>query len=408
MQGPKASADTIQNRLARQSKYLTLFIWMVGVCLSFGLYTLLVNALVHDATGEAHTPPHSPAAPDAAAVMKIDPAIKVVGPGEAFSVTIMIENALDLGAFEFELTYDPTVVQTTTVELGPFLGSTGRSITELGPAHGSGSVTYGAFSLPPPDDGPNGDGVLATLTFQATSVGTSALHLQNVEATDTDGVSLSPSVEDGEVIVDPDTAPTVTSISPDWGYVGAVVENVIVVGEKFQVDASVQLTKTGQDPILASLTDVQSSTRISCTLNLGKAAAGQWNVVVTNPDAQSGTRPNGFTVKRRPPTITSITPGNGFNDGVVHITNLAGANFQTGTTVKLTKAGETDINATNVVVVNDSQITCDLDLNDRASGTWDVVVTNPDSQSATLSGGFKVAETIQDYFIYLPLTLRNR
>jgi hypothetical protein len=69
---------------------------------------------------------------------------------------------------------------------------------------------------------------------------------------------------------------------------------------------------------------------------------------------------------------------------------LAGSNFQTGAAVKLTRSGQTDINATNVVVVGPSQITCDLNLAGIAAGQWNVVVTNPDSLSGTLSNGFTV------------------
>ena len=43
-----------------------------------------------------------------------------------------------------------------------------------------------------------------------------------------------------------------------------------------------------------------------------------------------------------------------------------------------------------MVVVSDMQITCDLDLTGAAAGTWDVVVTNDDGQSATPAFGFRV------------------
>jgi hypothetical protein len=108
------------------------------------------------------------------------------------------------------------------------------------------------------------------------------------------------------------------------------------------------------------------------------------------------------------PIVTSITPNNGQQGTVVHITNLAGSNFQSGAAVKLVKTGETDINATNVVVVSASQITCDLDLSGAATGQWDVVVTNLDMQSVTLSNGFTVEVMEEDtWYAYLPLVLKN-
>jgi hypothetical protein len=84
------------------------------------------------------------------------------------------------------------------------------------------------------------------------------------------------------------------------------------------------------------------------------------------------------------PTVTSITPPSGVNTGTIHITNLAGTNFETGATVKLTQSGQPDISGTSVTVVNSDTITCDFDLTGVATGQWNVVVTNPDSQSGML------------------------
>jgi hypothetical protein len=298
MKGSKSRADAPPQRLSRQRRYLALFLWVAIVCLSFGAYTLLVNALAHGVAGQAHAPLGSLVVLDAETVIKIDPAIKVVGPGETFSVDVAIESVNDLGAFQFDLTYDPACVEATDVTLGPFLGGTGRSVGEVGPIFGAGMVSYGAYSLGDTPPGPDGDGVLATVTFQAgVSECTSDLHLQNIAVTDTSGDPISNDAKDGEVIVGTEIVPEVTSIAPDWGYVGSE-ENVIVGGEKFLEGASVKLAKSGQS-LFASQTEVQNSTHISCTLNLGKAETGQWDVVVTNPDDQSGTLASGFTVKER-------------------------------------------------------------------------------------------------------------
>jgi len=111
------------------------------------------------------------------------------------------------------------------------------------------------------------------------------------------------------------------------------------------------------------------------------------------------------------PTVTSITPSSGVNTGTVPITNLTGSNFviMGNTTVALTKSGQTPITATNVTVVSESQITCDFNLTGAATGTWDVVVTNPDGQTDTLPNGFTVTVDpgIFDEFVFLPLVVQN-
>jgi hypothetical protein len=59
-------------------------------------------------------------------------------------------------------------------------------------------------------------------------------------------------------------------------------------------------------------------------------------------------------------------------------------------------------------MVNPSQITCDFNLTGAATGPWNVVVTNPDMQSATLTNGFTVTQpSAEDYYVYLPLVRRS-
>ncbi len=92
-----------------------------------------------------------------------------------------------------------------------------------------------------------------------------------------------------------------------------------------------------------------------------------------------------------PPIVTSITPSSGYVDTTVTVTELAGAEFRPGATVRLTKADQTDITATDVNVESGSKITCRLNIpSDAAAGPWEVVVQNPDGQSGTLPEGFVV------------------
>ena len=89
-------------------------------------------------------------------------------------------------------------------------------------------------------------------------------------------------------------------------------------------------------------------------------------------------------------TVTGIVPASGLNTGSVSITDLSGTGFANGATVNLTRTGETNIVATDVSVLSSTQITCTLDLTGAVAGSWNVVVTNPDNQFATLTDGFTV------------------
>ena len=191
-------------------------------------------------------------------------------------------------------------------------------------------------------------------------------------------------------------APTITGITPSSGQNTTSISITNLAGTGFTSSlggATVKLTKTGQTDIAATGVTVVSANQINCTIDLTGKATGQWNVVVTNPDAQSGTLANGFTVtsvSTSAPTVTGITPSSGQNTTSISITNLAGTGFLPGATVKLTKTGQSDIAATGVTVVSATQITCTFDLTGKIAGQWNVVVTNTDSQTGTFTNGFTV------------------
>jgi hypothetical protein len=185
-------------------------------------------------------------------------------------------------------------------------------------------------------------------------------------------------------------APTITGISPNIATNVGSVNTSRLTGTGFLSGATVKLTRNGQTDIVATGITVVSATQISCTLPIAGAAAGVWNVVVTNSDAQSGTLANGFTITDPAPIVTAITPNIGVNNASVNVTNLAGTGFMSGATVKLTKTGLADISATNVVVVSATRITCTLPITGAGTGAWNVTVTNIDAQSGTLANGFNV------------------
>jgi len=81
------------------------------------------------------------------------------------------------------------------------------------------------------------------------------------------------------------------------------------------------------------------------------------------------------------PTIRNISPDEGTAGTIISITDLEGNNFLSGATVTLVKSGYPNITATNVNVWSSTRITCTLSLpSNTDSGSWDVVVTNPDGR----------------------------
>jgi hypothetical protein len=134
--------------------------------------------------------------------VRLDPQDSTVGVSDTFTVTVMVDDAADLGGFEFELAYEPLVVQVENVTFGDFLGSTGRNTALLGPDidNDAGTVTFGGFSFGS-EPGPDGSGALALVRLKAVGLGSSPLDLQDVQLTDTKANPQTPSVEDGMVTV---------------------------------------------------------------------------------------------------------------------------------------------------------------------------------------------------------------
>ncbi|HSH17219.1 MAG TPA: IPT/TIG domain-containing protein, partial [Verrucomicrobiae bacterium] len=166
-------------------------------------------------------------------------------------------------------------------------------------------------------------------------------------------------------------APTVTGVTPSSGPTGGGTA-VTITGTNFVSGATVTF---GGTP--ATGVTFVSATQIDVTTPAH--APGAVDVTVTNPDTQSGTFIDGYTYDA-PPAISSVTPNNGPQNGGTAVT-ITGTNFVSGATVTFgVKA------ATTVTFVSATQI--DVTTPPHAAGAVDVTVTNPDTQSGTLTNGY--------------------
>ena len=185
-------------------------------------------------------------------------------------------------------------------------------------------------------------------------------------------------------------APSPSGISPGQGIQGSSVP-ISVYGTGFASGASIKLKRSGSTDITATSIAFVSSTTLTGTVSIpAGAVVGSWDVVVTNPDAQTGTLSNGFAVTTPSgPVVSSITPTNSLRASSVAVT-VAGSNFNTGATLVLNRTGYPDIVATGVVVVSSNMITGNFNLATATYGPWNVVITNTDGQSSKLTNGFNI------------------
>jgi cohesin domain-containing protein len=100
--------------------------------------------------------------------------------GDTFSINLNVVDAVSLTSWQFDLAYDPTILQANLVTEGPFLSSAGTTFFTPGVIDnttGLLSLVSASFvDLTPP----SGNGVLATVQFTALSAGLSPLTASNV------------------------------------------------------------------------------------------------------------------------------------------------------------------------------------------------------------------------------------
>ena len=121
----------------------------------------------------------------------------------------MVNGAADLGAFQFDLSFDKNILQYVSLTGGTLIADTGRVMTPVGPNVGVGVVTYGQISSDGGKPGANGGPYkLATIRFRGIAVGTSPLDLSKVILTSTKGFEQDKTVTNGKATIVP--LPTAT------------------------------------------------------------------------------------------------------------------------------------------------------------------------------------------------------
>jgi uncharacterized lipoprotein YddW (UPF0748 family) len=194
--------------------------------------------------------------------------------------------------------------------------------------------------------------------------------------------------------------PTVQSMSPSSGIQGQSLTNVSVSGGNFIAGkTSVRLKLAGPPDIYIDATNVRvmSRTSLLCDLTLpADAELTAWTLEVNTCACASAA--DAFSVLCNPPTVTSIAPSFGPQDGVVTGIAISGSNFDTvpgNTAVRFVMAGQPDIVATNVLVRDPGHLTCEVDLSGAALGKRSVVVST--CADATLASAFEVTVPCENW-----------
>ena len=176
-----------------------------------GAYTIVFHA--QNADGSAQpvsttiTVVEKPTAPELTESVEAKAKIGFVVPqtpnlGQEMSITVQVQEAINLAGWAFDLSYDPKLLSLQTVQEGDFLKPDGQEAyfqpgtidPETGSVTDLLSVFLGA-------GGAKGTGRLLTLIFKPIAIGQSQLQLKNVELGDATGKVIPVKVEDTTVEV---------------------------------------------------------------------------------------------------------------------------------------------------------------------------------------------------------------
>lgn len=143
------------------------------------------------------------------AIVSIAPATSTVGVGGTVTLDVNIEGAVDLYAYQFDLSFDPTIVSAVSLTEGTFLTSGGgTTLFFAGPIDNvAGNILFNLDLLTGPISGVNGNGTLAILTLSGLTAGTSSIDIANAILLDSTFNQTNATLESGALTVNSTAVP---------------------------------------------------------------------------------------------------------------------------------------------------------------------------------------------------------
>jgi len=243
----------------------------------------------------------------------------------------------------------------------------------------------GGSKLTPNSEMKDGSEIVLTITFPLNGIG-----LWNVTITNPDGgtATLPNAIEVVPSNVD-SPAPTIISVSPSTGTAGMPL-SMSISGSHFTSGISVKLTR-GDSVIPVSQVVILKPTQMRATLQLpGNAVPGIYDLVAINRDGLAGVLPGAVTIRNRSsPVLSRITPGT-MTAGTTTAFTLIGDRFQRGAVVIFSNTTY-GVMMADITGLTDKQVTGSLSIPEgTGTGTWNVMITNPDGGTAWIPNAVTV------------------
>ena len=104
--------------------------------------------------------------------------------GDTFTLDIRAENVTDLAGWQFDIAFDPVILEALSVSEGDFLKTGGTTLFQSGSIDNAAGKISGLSAIQLSTQGVTGTGVLLQVTFKAKSTGETELVLQNFQFAD--------------------------------------------------------------------------------------------------------------------------------------------------------------------------------------------------------------------------------
>ena len=139
-----------------------------------------------------------------AGTILVSPAAISVAVGQSFKVDVNVNSITDLYAYQFDFSFNPAVLQATSITEGSFLDEGGTTATLFFAGtidNVGGSITTNAESLETAITGVSGSGNLIEFEFQAIAAGSSQDVISNMFLLDSSLDGINASITNGTVNV---------------------------------------------------------------------------------------------------------------------------------------------------------------------------------------------------------------
>jgi len=198
------------------------------------------------------------------AVVAVDPTQTTVKVGQTFPIDINITDVSGLVGFDFELSYNTSVISLIDVQLGPFLKSAGSAflinLTTAGQIWLAASLyqsgTWTGASA-------NGTGVLANATFQAIGAGTTTLDLFSSSPCNSNAIKLVTDPTDPQVATIPNVVVDgLVTVLPEPDPDAHAVFSKTVIGQGYELLINVTAANPCDIPQTLSIAGYANTTQI--------------------------------------------------------------------------------------------------------------------------------------------------